>query len=78
MKYISAALLFIGATQAIDNRLVQLNSQKFEELPASELENMNVQISNKLDEPCVYLDETTDEMAYQIDMFSRTLDPRHW
>ena len=27
---------------------------------------------------CVYLDETEDELKYQIDMFSRTLDPRHW
>ena len=27
---------------------------------------------------CVYLDETNDELSYQIDMFSRTLDPRHW
>ena len=25
-----------------------------------------------------YLDETTDELDYQIDMFSRTLDSRHW
>jgi len=28
--------------------------------------------------PCVYLDETQDELDYQVDMFSRTLDPRHW
>ena len=27
---------------------------------------------------CVYLDETVNELAYQVDMFSRTLDPRHW
>ena len=27
---------------------------------------------------CVYLDETQDELEYQVDMFSRTLDPRHW
>ena len=27
---------------------------------------------------CVYLDETEEELAYQVDMFSRTLDPRHW
>jgi hypothetical protein len=29
-------------------------------------------------DPCVYLDETQDELDYQIDMFSRTLDVRHW
>ncbi len=28
--------------------------------------------------PCVYLDETQDELDYQVDMFSRTLDARHW
>ena len=27
---------------------------------------------------CVYLDETPEELAYQVDMFSRTLDSRHW
>ena len=27
---------------------------------------------------CVYLDETEAELQYQVDMFSRTLDPRHW
>jgi len=28
--------------------------------------------------PCVYLDETQAELDYQVDRFSRTLDPRHW
>jgi hypothetical protein len=28
--------------------------------------------------PCVYLDETVGELEYQMEMFSRTLDPRHW
>ena len=28
--------------------------------------------------PCVYLDETPEELAYQVDMFSRTLDERYW
>jgi hypothetical protein len=28
--------------------------------------------------PCVYLDETIGELEYQMEMFSRTLDPRHW
>jgi len=32
----------------------------------------------QLNDPCVYLDETPEEMKYQIDMFSRTLDVRHW
>merc|ERR1719213_482583 len=32
----------------------------------------------QLGAPCVYLDETQAELDYQVDMFSRTLDPRHW
>jgi|TARA_B110000238_G_scaffold166902_1_gene182769 hypothetical protein len=32
----------------------------------------------QLNDPCVYLDETQDELDYQVDMFSRTLDARHW
>mgnify|MGYP000285619671 CR=1 FL=1 len=32
----------------------------------------------QLADPCVYLDETQDELDYQVDMFSRTLDVRHW
>ena len=28
--------------------------------------------------PCVYLDENDEELQYQMDMFSRTLDARHW
>jgi len=27
---------------------------------------------------CEYLDETVEELNYQVDMFSRTLDARHW
>ena len=35
-------------------------------------------IKSALEGPCVYLDETQAELNYQVDMFSRTLDPRHW
>jgi len=28
--------------------------------------------------PCIYLDETQKELDNQIDLFSRTLDVRHW
>ena len=28
--------------------------------------------------PCIYLDETQKELDYQLEMFSRTLDTRHW
>lgn len=36
------------------------------------------QIKSAIEGPCVYLDETQDELDYQVDMFSRTLDSRHW
>merc|ERR1711934_475433 len=35
-------------------------------------------IKSAIEGPCVYLDETQTELNYQVDMFSRTLDPRHW
>lgn len=28
--------------------------------------------------PCIYLDETQGELDKQVDLFSKTLDPRHW
>jgi DNA-binding transcriptional regulator GbsR (MarR family) len=34
-------------------------------------------IKSAVEGPCVYLDETQDELDYQTDMFSRTLDTRH-
>ena len=36
------------------------------------------QIKSAIEGPCVYLDETQEELDYQVDMFSRTLDSRHW
>ncbi len=63
---LTAALLLLGmaaTAEASENKFLA---------PVSD--EMNVQVS----EPCVYLDETQDELDYQIDMFSRTLDPRHW
>jgi len=35
-------------------------------------------IKSAMEGPCVYLDETQAELDYQVDMFSRTLDSRHW
>lgn len=35
-------------------------------------------VKSAIEGPCVYLDETQEELNYQVDMFSRTLDPRHW
>jgi len=28
--------------------------------------------------PCIYLDETQAELDKQVDLFSKTLDTRHW
>jgi hypothetical protein len=36
------------------------------------------QIESATEKACVYLDETQEELSYQVDMFSRTLDTRHW
>jgi hypothetical protein len=35
-------------------------------------------VKSAIEGPCVYLDETQAELSYQVDMFSRTLDSRHW
>lgn len=32
----------------------------------------------QLEGPCVYLDETEEELNYQVDMYSRNLNPKHW
>ena len=42
------------------------------------VEAVRVESTVATEKPCVYLDETQDELNYQIDMFSRTLDERHW
>merc|ERR1712164_6880 len=44
---------------------------------ASEMQSAAT-IKSAIEGPCVYLDETQTELNYQVDMFSRTLDPRHW
>ena len=47
-------------------------------LVAATEEHSAAHIKSAIEGPCVYLDETQDELSYQVDMFSRTLDPRHW
>ena len=47
-------------------------------LVAASEEHSAAHIKSALEGPCVYLDETQDELDYQVDMFSRTLDSRHW
>jgi len=47
-------------------------------LAAATEEHSAASIKSAIEGPCVYLDETQAELTYQVDMFSRTLDPRHW
>ena len=67
MKYLAIALL-LGAASA-----VQLTDNSPAESDAP-IEDALV----GLETPCVYLDETQKELDYQLEMFSRTLDARHW
>ena len=62
MKYLTIALL-LGVVSAVHLR----EEREF-------VEDSFVQLAG----PCVYLDETQKELDYQLEMFSRTLDPRHW
>jgi len=82
MKYATVAMLFLGVistAQAYETEksLVQLSSKETNFLAASDSEESDDNLV-QLDEPCEYLDETQDELDYQVDMFSRTLDTRHW
>ena len=87
MKYL-AALLLVGAITTADaleigqKELVRLNTEAYTNSSAldseSESESDSDEMNVQLNQPCVYLDETQDELDYQVDMFSRTLDPRHW
>jgi hypothetical protein len=81
MKYIALALLGLVSVQAIkvETSIAQFEQNKeaeFAEMSDSdnEVEDSLVQ----LDKPCVYLDETTAELDHQVDLFSKTLDTRHW
>lgn len=84
MKYTAAILLLVGvissaeAMKIEDNSLVQINASNTQLMAESDSESEDDAMNVQLEGPCVYLDETQDELDYQVDMFSRTLDPRHW
>ena len=83
MKYSVAALLLgvIATTQATEQAsLAKLTNQEslFLAMEESESDDSEEDSLVQLEQPCEYLDETQDELDYQVDMFSRTLDPRHW
>ena len=80
MKFSIIALLGVVAS----HDLIRLNTydpayvQFAEGVSSDDETNLQVDATSRLGEPCVYLDETAAELQYQMDMFSRTLDPRHW
>ena len=85
MKYAVLALLGLASAVEIpDSQLVRINTSAYTDskMVAEQSEDDSDSSSDdelvQLNDPCVYLDETQDELDYQIDMFSRTLDERHW
>ena len=84
MKYTAAALLFLGVVSTANawerpTQLAQLHAHQTSMNAVSESDSdSDDENLVQLNEPCEYLDETQDELDYQMDMFSRTLDPRHW
>ena len=84
MKFASIAVLFAGvlstAEAASITSLAKAENQQrieAEKGSSSDSDNELVQL-NEQGVPCEYLDETQEELGYQLDMFSRTLDRRHW
>jgi len=86
MKYTAVALVLLGAISSaearVPNALTQVQVKNTAYLADSDSSSSEDSDDDgtllQLDAPCEYLDETNDELDYQIDMFSRTLDPRHW
>jgi len=87
MKYTQVALLLLGvitsAEARVPNALTQIRQRSVQNIRADSSSSDSSSDDEEdslvqLEGPCEYLDETTDELDYQIDMFSRTLDPRHW
>ena len=94
MKASLVALLLLGVISAKpeNGQLIRLNTSLYEDPAPAEPEESEeseeseseedddglVQLKSEMGGPCVYLDETQDELDYQVDMFSRTFDPRHW
>ena len=76
MKF-TAILALAGVVASKD--LIRLNTYDPAYLQyAADDQNLLVDAAANQGDPCVYLDKTAAELEYQVDMFSRTLDPRHW
>jgi len=73
----TAVMVLVGVVASKD--LIRLNTYDPALLQyAADDQNLLVDAAAIAGEPCVYLDKTGAELEYQVDMFSRTLDPRHW
>ena len=84
MKY-TIALAVLGLLSSSEARFThslaqvqQRNSQLLADDDSSSSSSSDDDTLVQAQEPCEYLDETQDELNYQVDMFSRTLDSRHW
>lgn len=71
MKSSIAILLLLGVVSTA-------SAFKIEQTALSQLDASQGNFAAESAEPCEYLDETREELDYQVDMFSRTLDPRFW
>jgi hypothetical protein len=86
MKYTTVTLLLLGmmstAEAKVPNALTQIRSRNTHRAAVMDSSSSDSESDDEtlvqLDQPCEYLDETQEELDYQIDMFSRTLDTRHW
>jgi hypothetical protein len=84
MKYTIAALVFLGLVAQSEARVettlaqVQARNTNFLADDSSSSSSSDDETLVQTQQPCEYLDETQAELDYQLDMFSRTLDPRHW
>ena len=82
MKFITLALLGLVSVQSIKVETSVAQYEQKPELQFAEISDDSDQGVEdaliQLDKPCVYLDETEAELDHQVDLFSRTLDPRHW
>jgi hypothetical protein len=84
MKYTIVALALLGyiskAEAMVPNALAQIESRNMEAIGESTSSSSSDDETSlvQLNKPCEYLDETNEELDYQMDMFSRTLDTRHW
>jgi hypothetical protein len=71
MKLSLVALLFLGVLTPVE--------ASHHHQSIAEAEDLEDDMLLETEGPaCEYLDETAEELNYQQDMFSRTLDPRHW